>query len=119
MNDRPNAQVVMAKCSKKRLSYGMRVEEKERKTWHVTWAFPISDKRARAEKYENTKIEGSFVLDNTYKGCPYCGMSGFFSCYKCGKISCWDGAQTVTCAHCDTVSDIGGTISELDVGGDL
>ena len=119
MNNRPHAEIIICKCGKKKALFGLRAEEKQNKQWDVDWAFQISEKRAHSENYVSNKIQGSFNFTDKYPGCPYCGNSGIFSCGTCGKITCWDGSQTVTCSHCGTVSNIEGTISQLETGGDL
>lgn len=38
--------------------------------------------------------------------CPHCGNKHFFTCWKCGKRTCYDGdnhdGREVVCAHCHT-----------------
>lgn len=120
MNDRPNAQVLVVKCAKNKKMFGMRLEEVQHRQWAINWAFPLSEKRASAEKFDRTKIEGSFNFTNEYPGCPYCGNTGVISCGSCGKLSCWDGKNnTATCGNCGKTMQISGTITEIDADGDL
>lgn len=119
MNDRPNAQVLVVKCSTHKKMFGMRLEEVQHRQWAINWAFPLSERRVSAEKYDRTKIEGAFSFTEEYPGCPYCGNSGVVSCGFCGKLSCWNGNDTHTCGHCGKTMRIGGTITEIEANSDL
>lgn len=119
MSNCPHVEIIICKCGKNRSLYGLRTEEKQPKKWDVNWAFPISEKRAQSEKYERNKIQGEFNFTDEYPGCPYCRNNNCFSCGSCGKLTCWGGAQIVTCAHCNTVCNIEGIILQLETGGDL
>jgi hypothetical protein len=119
MSEMMNATVILCKCGKKKGLYGIRLEEKRPRQWEMNWAFAISENRARKEKYGESKIQGSFDFSPEYPGCPYCGTGGIFTCHRCQEISCWDGSDRVTCAHCGTTANIGGSISELKTGGDI
>ena len=115
-----NARIIICKCSSCKKVFGMRTEETGYRQWMVNWAFPISDKRVKSEKYDLNRIEGSFSLASEYPGCPYCGNRSFFSCGKCGKLTCWDSNTVeVTCSYCGVIDKISGTISSIDVGGDV
>lgn len=114
----PHAEIVICRCGKTKTLFAIRAEEKSNQKWDVDWAFPITEKRAKSEKYIGNTIEGSFIFTEMYPGCPTCGNSGIFSCGTCGKITCWDGSKQVICAHCGASSIIMGTISQLETGGD-
>ena len=92
------AKVMMIKCQKNRKAFGARIQ-KEGPNWRMTWA-----------------IKGSFIFDEEYPGCPHCGAQSFFTCGKCGKITCWDGSDTATCAWCGNKSKIQ-LVNELEVKG--
>ena len=86
-----NATIVMAKCSKTKKLFGMRVEQRGN-DWIRTWAFPLDEEKARNEGFDKNKLSISGV-DNDYPGCPHCGDGGFTKC-TCSKIGC--SGATVT-----------------------
>lgn len=113
-----NVVIVMARCTRGKQSFGIRLEEKTPRQWVADWAFPIKETLASKEGYGRSEISGGFMLDGTYPGCPYCKATGFFKC-GCGKVACWDGERTtVTCPWCGSTSSIGGQIEGLTAGGD-
>jgi len=67
-----NASVVLSKCPRSNALYGMRIEERYN-DWVRTWAFKISEQKAKHEGYEKTKKSGSLSPTPEYPGCPYCG----------------------------------------------
>jgi len=86
-----NAKVIMAKCSKTKKSFGMRVEQRE-KDWVRTWAFSIDENKAKHEGFDANTVTGSMNALNEYPGCPHCGNKGFGKC-SCGKIGCLGGLK--------------------------
>lgn len=96
----PEATVVMAKCSRSRQSFGIRMERKANRTWYCTWTFRLSDTAASREGYSDTSVSGLVDLDQEYPGCPYCEAMGWFKCGNCGKLTCNSGETYVTCAWC-------------------
>lgn len=86
------ATVVACKCRKSKKTYGIRVEKKEN-TWCMTWAFPISDKSASNEGYDKVEVKGNIRIEPEYPGCPYCKASGWISCGRCNKLTCWDNSE--------------------------
>lgn len=76
-SDLPNVSIVMAVCSKTKKHFGIRLEERSRKTWVATWAFPLKESAGKREGYDKTKITGTFYLDFTYPGCPHCEAKTF------------------------------------------
>jgi len=84
-----NATVVLAKCSKTKKLFGMRVEERG-KTWARTWAFPVDEAKAKHEGYDKNKVSLGDV-DAEYPGCPHCKDGGFVKCGSCEKIGCMGG----------------------------
>jgi hypothetical protein len=84
-----NAKVIMAKCSKTKKAFGIRIEQRGR-DWERTWAFPIDERKAKREGFEANTISGSMNPDDAYPGCPHCGSTGFVQC-SCGKIGCNGG----------------------------
>ena len=119
MNERLNAEVILCRCGQNKSVFGIRVEEKRHRVWEMNWAFALSEKRARGERYGENKVQGSFEFGDDYPGCPYCGNTGIFTCGGCKEVTCWDGSKKVTCAHCNRTIEIGGRISELKTGGDV
>ena len=76
-----------------------------------------NDMGLQKEKFSSeSTIKGSFIFDEEYPGCPHCGAQSFFTCGKCGKITCWDGSDTATCALCGNKSKIQ-LVNELEVKG--
>ncbi len=100
-NDVKEANAVFAKCRKSRKMYGIRIERRTDNIWHCAWAFPIPEKGASIEGYDNVMISGRVDVDAEYPGCPYCGAMGWVSCNKCKKLTCWlDSESTFTCTWC-------------------
>lgn len=113
-----NVVIVMARCSRDKLSFGIRLEEKSPRQWTADWAFAVKETLAKKEGYGRNEIRGAFLLDGAYPGCPYCKVKGFVKC-GCGKVACWDSERTtVTCPWCGDTSAIGGQIEGLAAGGD-
>lgn len=50
-----------------------------------TWAFALSERMLKNERYGEEKITGSFYATREYPGCPYCGARNFVSCGRCGS----------------------------------
>jgi hypothetical protein len=100
------ATVIMARCQKKRLPFGVRAEKITRQ-WHFTWAFPIDERSAKREGYDLTIVKGSIQIDSSYPGCPHCGGKGFVQCGACQKIGCFDGETSIyVCPFCGNSSEI-------------
>ncbi|MDR3303446.1 MAG: hypothetical protein LBS86_03450 [Treponema sp.] len=106
-----NAKVILARCSKTRKTFGIRIEER-RGDWVRTWAFPLDERKAKREGFDAETVTGSMNEDDEYPGCPHCGAAGFVSC-GCGKISCnggvtdhGDGSAEFTCPWCKEYRDL-------------
>jgi len=105
-----NATVILAKCSKSKKLFGMRVEKRE-KTWVRTWAFPIDESKAKHEGFDKNKVSLGDT-DSAYPGCPHCRDGGFVKCGNCGKIGCGGGAEkkgdkgSYTCPWCGNTGAI-------------
>ena len=97
-----NATVVLAKCTKTKKLYGMRMEERGG-DWVRTWAFPIDEQKAKREGFTDNKISGTLQAVDGYPGCPYCGAMVCFTDASphCGKMSCFDGGTQHTCPWCE------------------
>lgn len=99
-----NAKVILARCSKNKKTFGIRIEERTG-DWERTWAFPIDERKAKREKFDTNASVGSMSADDEYPGCPYCRDKGFSQC-ACEKISCSGGGQEyddymlLTCPWC-------------------
>ena len=115
------ATVILAKCSKAKRTYGIRIQKMEDGDWHRTWAFPVDEKRACNEHYDETSVQGNLRATEKYPGCPYCGTKGFVQCGSCHKISCWNGESRMTCPWCgNDMVDIAPATKKFDVsGGDV
>ena len=111
--------IILAKCPKTHLMYGIRAQKINRDWWR-TWAFPINEYRARREGYDITTVEGSLCCTMDYPGCPYCKYKGFVQCYECHKLSCWDGKSHMVCPWCGMVMDNIITSTDFTIsGGDI
>lgn len=113
---RKTAAVIIAKCKHNGSIFGIRTEKTE-KGWLSNWAFVINDAAASSEGYDKTKITGAISTTKEYPGCPHCGSPGFFQCYHCGKITCWNGEQQVTCKWCGTKSGISNSEGGFNIDG--
>lgn len=99
------ATVVAAKCDRSKKVYGIRME-KRGAVWHCTWAFKINDKAAKREGYDTEMVSGRIETDEEYPGYPYCGAMGWFSCGKCGKLTCYNNGKVVTCGWCGNKGEV-------------
>jgi len=105
-----NAKVIMARCSKNKKVFGIRIEQRG-KDWVRTWAFPMDEDKAKREGFEANTVTGSMNQDNDYPGCPHCGSVGFVQC-GCGKIGCNGGvikrgkSQEYTCPWCNEEGEL-------------
>ena len=91
-NSMNEATVVACKCGRSKKMFGIRVEKRQN-TWWMTWAFPISDKSASNEGYDQVEVSGNIRIDPEYPGCPYCKTDSWVSCGVCNKLSCWEGGK--------------------------
>ena len=98
------ARVILSRCLNDKKLFGVRVE-KRKNDWVRTWAFKISEQIAKNEKYGSEKINGSFNEADDFAGCPYCGARSFVLC-TCGKMSCWNGQNQITCPWCGKSSSV-------------
>jgi hypothetical protein len=114
----PRVVIAMGQCSKAKQRYGIRFERQGDKQWSATWCFAIKELVAKREGYEQTQMNGEFVLHSAFPGCPYCSASSFFKC-ECGKLACWSGeGRTVSCPWCGEVGELSGKVTNLAGGGD-
>jgi len=103
------ATVVLAKCSKKKQCFGMRVEKRGGQ-WIRTWAFPIDESVAKNEGFAANKVSVGGA-DNEFPGCPHCKDGGFTLC-TCGKIGCSGGLikegknAIYTCPWCGQTGEV-------------
>ena len=113
-----NVVIVMGRCSRSKQSFGIRFQRREPSQWAGTWAFAIKDQAAKKEGYEKTRVEGEFLFDPTFPGCPHCSSHAFFVC-ECGKLACMQSeSRRVTCPWCNRTADVTGTATRMDGGGD-
>ena len=115
------AAVILAKCPKRKLIYGIRTQKMSDGDWWRTWAFPVDDHKAHSEGYEITKVRGNLYHTEEYPGCPYCGAKGFVQCNECQKISCWNGESRLKCEWCgNDMNNMVSATGKFDVsGGDI
>ena len=113
------AEVILMKCPETQKIYGVRVEEWQG-DWFRTWAFPVDVKKASHEGFDKNKIRGNLYPADEYNGCPYCKSVQFVQCGRCGKLSCWNGEERITCGWCGMTGNISVHEDAIDVGaGDL
>jgi hypothetical protein len=101
-----NAKVIMARCSKTKKAFGIRIEERGG-DWVRTWAFPLDERKAKHEGYDANAVTGSMKAADDYPGCPHCGFGGFsHDSTGCGKVHCGGGGTNLgdctelTCPWC-------------------
>lgn len=112
------ATVILSKCCKTHKTYGIRTEKKDDGKWHLTWSFKIDDEKAKKEGYQNTKVFGDIIVDETYHGCPYCGTMLGTICIKCGMLTCRGEHDTkFSCGWCGTKGELGELPDEFELKG--
>ncbi|WP_010260747.1 TerY-C metal binding domain-containing protein [Treponema primitia] len=100
-----NAKVIIARCSKTKKTFGIRIEQRQN-DWVRTWAFKIDEKKAKHEGFHAGLVTGTMKATDGYPGCPHCRSNDLFFCLKeaggCGNIGCYDGpiGQYYTCPWC-------------------
>lgn len=108
-----NVMIVVAKCSRSKSTFGIRIEEISPATWEANWAFPLKERVVKREGYSSELVRGTFQINMDYPACPYCEASSIFYCHCC-KVACWDGiTKTPTCPWCQARVSLEGEISEL------
>ena len=113
-----NIVIVTGRCSPSKQTFGIRFERRSANEWGATWAFSIKESVAKKEGYETTKMDGQFIFEDSFPGCPYCSARSFFLC-GCGKLACWTGeSRRVTCPWCGQPGELSGQITALDGGTD-
>lgn len=110
------AEVILMKCPENGGIYGVRTEERHG-DWYRTWAFKVNERTAAREGFDKTVIRGNLIPDDEYNGCPYCKAVYFVQCSRCGKLSCWNGEERMTCAWCGLTGDTRQTEEAIDVEG--
>ena len=115
------AAVILAKCPRYKITYGMRTQKMSDGDWWRTWSFSIDENRAKKEGYDETKFRGSLWYTKEYPGCPYCESKGFAQCNTCHKLMCWNGETHMTCLWCgNELSNIVTATEKFSVsGGDI
>ena len=87
------AKVMLCRCStippeeRAKNLFGMRIEERN-KIWYRTWAFKISEEKAKNEGWDAERFTSSLNALPEYNGCPYCGGFSLAQC-SCGKLFCF------------------------------
>lgn len=106
-NGEPEARIAMAKCKEtKGKLYGVRFQ-KCLSGWNYTWAFPMEEKTAKREGYQDTDITGDIQPDTEYPGCPYCGTRYFVVCGNCKHLNCNTKiGEAFTCEWCGTTGTL-------------
>lgn len=114
-----NAEVLLGRCRLGRGAIGLRVEERGDAVWHITWSFPLDEKRARREGYERRVINGTIGVDSEVVCCARCEAKSIVKCGSCGKVTCWAGGPTSKCLWCGVEAMVEGEIRSMEVGGDV
>jgi hypothetical protein len=118
MREISNVKIVLGRCCRSKLLFGIRFEEKGRGRWAADWAFTLKEGTAKRERFDHSEVTGSFSFTPDYPGCPGCGVPSVFQC-SCGKIACWDTeSKRVKCPWCNESGTLDGTINRMSVGGD-
>jgi hypothetical protein len=113
-----NLVIVMGRCQVNKKGFGIRFERKKANSWHATWSFQIKDSSAKREGYEKTRIEGDFIFDEGFPGCPHCETQNFCVC-SCGKLFCMKNySGKVTCPWCKATGEVSGQANSMQGGGD-
>lgn len=99
------ATVIVFKCPQRKKILGVRTQKMNDGDWWRTWSFPIDERRAHNEGYDETKVQGNLYHTSEYPGCPYCGTYNFVQCNRCHKISCWNGEESLPCLWCGNNMD--------------
>lgn len=111
-----NTAVFISKCLKTNKSFGTRIEEIEG-DWYCTWAFPVDDQVASKEGYDKQNMQGQLLFSKEYNGCPHCESSGWIRCGGCGKFSCYDNNEVVTCPWCQRENKVSAAKGKIDISG--
>ena len=116
-----DAAIILTKCPKRRLVYGIRTQKMSDGDWWRTWAFSIDEHRACREGYDVTKVQGNLYHTEEYPGCPYCRTKNFVQCNQCKKISCWNGERQLSCLWCgNNMKNIQTATEKFNItGGDI
>jgi hypothetical protein len=113
------AEVILMKCPETGKIYGVRTEERDG-DWVRTWAFKISERTAANEGFDKAVIRGNLYADDEYNGCPYCKAVTFVQCGRCGKLSCWNSEEKMTCGWCGLTGNTKRLVDEINVSaGDI
>ena len=113
------AEVILMKCPESKKIFGVRTEERNG-DWVRTWAFKVNERTAANEGVDKTIIRGNLYADDDYNGCPYCKAINFVQCGKCGKLTCWNNEEKMSCAWCGLTGNTSRLQDEIDVkAGDL
>ncbi len=110
------AEVILMKCPEVNRIYGVRVEERYN-DWFRTWAFPIDERRASHEGFDRNEIKGNLDYTDDYNGCPYCKSKRIVQCGRCGRLSCWNNEERITCGWCGLTGDVTTTEDKINVKG--
>jgi|GEM_PF-912854 hypothetical protein len=114
-----NIAIVIGKCGHNKQIFGIRFQRDAQNLWLATWAFAIKELIAQREGYAATKLDGRFIFDERFPGCPYCKAKSFFCC-ECGKLACCDvKLAVVDCPWCGIHGRITGDATSLTGGGDV
>lgn len=115
------ANVILVRCNKHQKIYGTRIQRMQDGDWWRTWAFPVSEKRAKNEGYDQQEVRGNLFATEEFPGCPYCGAKRFVQCNKCKKLTCWNGAKKLKCEWCgNNMDNIVAATEKFSVsGGDI
>ncbi|MGO9541182.1 MAG: zinc-ribbon domain-containing protein [Terriglobales bacterium] len=111
----------IARCSKTKAPFGLRIERIGEGKFKILSIFEISEERARSSAFENTQIHGVVGRGEEYAGCPKCGAGdlGVTPCRGC-RIVCKNKSDTVfTCPWCGEQHGCGEEVFDGDLSGGI
>lgn len=92
--------VILSRCQRSKQLFGIRTEKIREGEWLCNWAFRMDERTAAHEGYGAIPVSGRMPFDAEYPGCPYCGATGWFTCGKCGRVTCYANETMTTCGWC-------------------
>lgn len=95
----------LAICGKSKQHFGITVDSVSKNKFVIVWSFKIDEEKAHREHFDQTKITGSFEIDQDFPGCPYCGAKRLVVC-QCGALICYNGEEKITCPKCGRIGTI-------------
>lgn len=117
-NPKYEGMVVLGHCSRAKRPFGITAVRYGRE-WAFTWAFPLTEKVAKSEGFDQNAAKGDIVHTEDYPGCPYCHTKAWVQCCQCHRFLCYtdDGSDYFKCPHCGIEGGIDRNVTEFDLSG--